>query len=135
MATNPTANYGTDIRCFQDADPFWSTVTGVDLVRQDAFHRITTDDVLGPDGVAWGRDVRKLLGAPARDLPAQQAVFQEVLLRDPRIQSATVTLTATSRGGVADVQFVAECTTALGPFELVLSVQELTTATIDAQGQ
>lgn len=133
MAANPASYYGTDIRCMTDADPFLSAATGLEIVRQDAFHRITTDDVLGPGGVAWGRDIRRLLGAPARDLPAQQASFEEVLQRDQRIQRATVTLTATARNGIADVTFEAECITALGPFSLILSVQELTNGTITGQ--
>lgn len=133
MATNPASYYGTDIRCVTDADAFLSAATGLDILRQDAIHRITTDDVLGPGGVAWGRDIRRLLGAPARDLPAQQAAFQEVLERDPRIQRATVTITATTRGGVADLLFEADCLTAEGSFELILSVQDLTNGKITGQ--
>lgn len=134
MAVNPATSYGTDVRCVIDADAFFTAATGLDILRQDLIHRLTTDDVLGPGGVAWGRDIRRLLGAPARDLPALQAVFEEVLQRDPRVQRATVTLTATTRTGLADVRFEAVCVTALGPFDLILSVLDLTNGTITGQG-
>lgn len=85
------------------------------------------DDVLGPDGVGWGKDVRRLLGMPARELAAQQPVFATVLLKDPRIQSADVTIAATVTNGMADVRFAALCTSALGPFDVVInSVASLT---------
>lgn len=134
MATNPSANYGTDLACFYDADPFFSGVTGIESVRQDAFHRVTTDDVLGPGGVGWGKDCRRLLGMHTRDLAAQQPIYSNVLLKDERIESADVTITATTnKNGLADVRFEAICVTAFGPFDLVLSILDLTTVTIEGQ--
>ena len=127
MAVNSASTYGTDIRCLYDADAFFSAATGLESVRQDAFHRIMVDDVLGPQGEGWGKDVRRLLGMPARELVAQQPVFATVLLKDPRIQSADVTIAATITNGMADVRFAASCTSALGPFDVVIdSVASLT---------
>lgn len=134
MAINEPSAYGTDIRCVTDADAFWSAVTGVDVVYQDAYHRITTDDVIGPGGVGWGRDVRRLLGASARDLAGLAPVYAQVLQRDERIQSAAVTITATRRGAFSDVRFEAICYTAAGPFSLIIpSILDLTAETIEGQ--
>jgi hypothetical protein len=135
MAQNPPANYGLDIACVTDANPFWSTAVGLPVVEQDAYHRVTNDDVLGPGGVGWGRDVRRLLGARTSTLAAEQVMFAQVLQRDQRIQSATVAITPTRRAdGLADVRFVAVCVTAVGSFDLVIpSILDLTAGTIEAQ--
>lgn len=135
MAANEPEAYGVDIRCFTDADPFWSTATGLESVRQDAYHRITTDDVVGPGGVGWGYDCRRLLGMPAGQLPAQQALIRAALLRDERISEADVTITTTTRtGGQVDVVLTIRCVTAAGPFDFVVSVLDLTSETIERQG-
>lgn len=135
MAINTPSSYGTDIACVDDADAFWSTVTGLPVVYQDAYHRVTTDDVLGPGGVGWGRDVRHLLGARTGTLEAERTRYAAILQRDERIQSATVTITATRRaGGMADVRFEAVCVTANGPFTLVIpSILDLTAGIIEGQ--
>lgn len=134
MAINLPSDYGTDIACQNDADPFWSTVTGIGSVQQDAYHRVTTDDILGPGGVGWGRDCRRLLGMPTSQLPAEQVAFGQTLQKDDRIQTATVAIVATTRNGVADVAFTAVCVTAQGPFDLVIpSILDLTAGTIEAQ--
>lgn len=129
MSENAPNLYGRDIRCVRDADDLFSEVEGIDVVFQDALHRITTDDILGGDEgiiVGWGYDVRRLVGMPASKLGAQQPIVAEVLTRDPRIQSADVTLTATTTNGLADVLLRANCLTALGPFSIVRKVSELT---------
>lgn len=134
MATNPAANYGTDLRGAFDSDDLFTAVTGIESVEQDAFHRITTDDVVGPGGVGWGYNVIRLLGMPARDIPAQQAVYAEVLQRDERILSAAVTITATTVRGLTTVSFRAVCLTAQGPFTLIIQdINDLTSATIEGQ--
>lgn len=135
MAKNAPSSYGKDIRCYTDADALFSTVTGVDLVKQDAFHRITTDSVLGPGGDGWGFDCRRLLGMSTRVLAGMQPFLSEVLQRDDRIQSADVTLAATTTRGLADVIIKAACVTEEGPFELVMSVQDLTAGILEARGQ
>ena len=55
MARNEPSTYGTDVACFDDADGLFSAVTGIGSVIQDAYHRITTDDILGPGG-KFGED-------------------------------------------------------------------------------
>jgi hypothetical protein len=131
MAINAPLAYGRDIACLFDADDVWTEATGVDVVRQDALHRLLTDDVLGDDGtgsfrkVGWGFDVRQLLGKSDSDLAAFQPVISEVLQRDARVLTADVTLTATVTDGLADVVLDVKATTDQGPFSLVRSIQAL----------
>lgn len=126
MATNPASYYGRDVACVLDADELFTEAVGIDVVRQDAIHRITTDDVLGDDGtgslmvVGWGFDCRRLLGLSTLKLTAHQPILAEVLTRDQRVQQADVTLTPVRTNGLADVALFARCVTALGPFEIVI---------------
>jgi hypothetical protein len=132
MATNPAADYGRDIRCVTDADEQFSDATGLDVLYQDLVHRVTCDDVLGPDGDGWGRDCRRLLGMKTTELKKEEAIYAEVLTRDPRVSTATVKLTPiTSSKGLADVLFDASGTSSLGPWRFVKPVSELTLADLE----
>lgn len=134
MATNPAIAYGRDVRCVSDADELWTEITGTDVVYQDALHRITTDDVLGPGGDGWGFDVRRLLGIPTSKLAAYQPVIVEVLQRDQRIASAEVKLTPTTTNGVVDVRIEVACTTTVGTsFTFIRNVSTITTDTFEQQ--
>lgn len=135
MARNVPSAYGTDIACTRDADALFSSVTGLDVVKQAALHRLTADSVLGPGGDGWGYDCRRLAGAPASKLQGLQPVLSEVLQRDDRILAADVKITATTTRGLADVRIEATCLTAEGPFDLVLNISDLTSATIEEQAE
>lgn len=126
MATNPATYYGLDLACVSDADELFSDAVGVDIVRQDAIHRLTTDSVLGPNGDDWGYDCRKLLGMKSDELPRMQPTIIEVLTRDDRIETADVTLESANNNGMHDVVITVQCETALGPFEFTKFVTELT---------
>lgn len=134
MAINPAIAYGRDIACGTDADELWSSATGVAVVRQAAYHRLTNDDVIGPGGDGWGYDVRRLLGAKSSIVATISPVLSEVLQRDPRIETADIQVRAVRlASGLDDVSVRVRCTTAAGPFDLVLSARDLTTATIEGQ--
>lgn len=135
MASNPAADYGTDLACVYDAGDDFGTVTGLDLVRQDAIHRLLTDSVLGPedDAADWGFDVRRLLGAPNASTSTIGPTLSEVLTRDPRILTADVTVDVDDGGLGLTVS--ATCTTALGPFDLVLPISAVTGDLITTQGR
>lgn len=135
MSINKPSAYGVDIACVRDADPLFTSATGLALVQQDAFHRVTSDSVLGPGGDGWGRDARRLLGQTARQLALEQAIFAEVLQYDQRILSADVKITAIVTKGLADVRFAATCITDEGPFDLIFNVSQLTSAKIEEQAQ
>jgi hypothetical protein len=133
VARNTASAYGRSLRCISDADPLFSSVEGLDLVKQDAIHRLANDSVLGPGGDGWGYDCMQLVGLPDSDLAARQPFIAEVLKQDPRIEEAEVALTTVRAGPVADVRIAAICYTAEGPFELVKSVLELSAADIEGQ--
>lgn len=131
MASNPAEYYGTDIACVADADELFSEVTGLDVVVQDAIHRITTDHILGPNGIDWGYDCRKLLGGTDRDLRLAQPIITEVLTRDDRVETADVSLTSMSRNGIVDAELTVTLYTAYGPFTFTRLISELTTTELE----
>lgn len=139
MAQNEPAAYGKDIRAVRDADSLFSSVEGIDVVYQDAIHRLTTDDILGDDGsggfviAGWGYDCRRLLGLTTSRLKAHQPILAEVLTRDPRLESAEVVLTPVRTNGLEDVELRARCVTALGPFSIVKRISELVAADLVGQ--
>jgi len=134
MAANQALDYGLDIAGIADADELWSETSGLPLVIQDAVHRITIDDVLGPDGQGWGFDVRRLVGSKAADLNKYGPILSEVLTRDDRIQTADVTLTETrTAAGQADLLISIHCETAFGPFDLTKPVSQLTENYLEGQ--
>ncbi len=135
MARNPASSYGIDIACMRDADSLFTSATGLDVVKQAAFHRVTTESVLGPGGSGWGFDCRRLLGMPASKLSTMQPTISEVLQRDDRILGADVSLTQTTTRGLADVRLKATCITAEGPFDLIMNVLDLTVGDLERQGQ
>jgi len=131
MATNPETYYGLDLACVSDADEMFSEAVGLDVVFQDAIHRLTCDSVLGPDGDDWGYDCRRLLGAKDSELALLQPTLVEVLTRDDRVDGADVALTSVLTNGLRDVQISATLYTALGPFSFTKSVTELTTSDLE----
>lgn len=139
MSLNAPELYGRDVRCMNDADALFTEAQGLEVVRQDVFHRLTQDDILGDDGsgslrvVGWGFDVRRLLGADARTLAQVQPRLVEVVLRDQRIDFAEVELTPIVRNGLADVRLVVLGQTALGPFSLIKNISEITAADLVGQ--
>lgn len=128
MSRNEPAAYGRDVRSLNDADALFSEVEGIDVTVQDALHRLTVDNILGGEGVivGWGFDVRRLIGMTRGELASHQPILNEVLLRDDRIESATITLEQTQNDGLDDVQIDISCTTALGPFSLTRNVSAIT---------
>lgn len=128
MARNPRKAYGKSLRCWDDATNDFATTTGIEVVAQAAYHRITNEVVLGPGGADYGEDVRKWAGMDAAKLARRGPVLSEVLQRDPRIDSADVRVEPTNiKGTLWSARITMVCTTALGPFRRVFSLQQVTT--------
>jgi hypothetical protein len=104
MATD----YGVDLACFDDAPtPLFPTVTGLDLVEQDVYHRITNDSVIGwtiaddgspaldPDAENYGKDARRCLGQATTEASAAALgpQFSAAIQRSGRIEFADVAVT------------------------------------------
>lgn len=135
-ANDPTA-YGRDVRCFDDADALWSEVTGLGVIAQDVYHRLTNDSVLGstdeepnPDAENWGFDVQKLAGMSIDDLASLPPIISAAVQRDPRIATCDVSYQSkrTVGGRFYNVILTVVCTTALGTFRLVLGINDVTVA-------
>lgn len=135
MAVNAQTEYGFDIATpgrANDADELFTEAVGLDIVRQDTIHLLLSDDFLGPGGDGLGFDCRRLIGMSDTVLVGLQPVLENVLERDDRILSASVTLTAVKNpGGANDVLIDVTCATAAGPFTLTKTVGELTSADLD----
>ena len=125
MARNAPAAYGRSLRVWDDATDDFAVVTGLPVVSQAAYHRLTNDTVLGPGGEEFGIDVRKWAGMDPALLARRGPMLAEVLTRDPRIETADVRITPTRVAGTiwtATIEIV--CNTALGPFRRVFRLSD-----------
>lgn len=135
MAINPPSFYGRDFAGINDVDALLSTETGLPCVVKDVIHRFLTPSVLGPGGDDWGRDCRTLLGLGDSQLQSQQPLYSEVAQRDPRVQTADVSITSRRLGsGLRDVEMAMRLETDFGPFDGVFSVTELSNAYFESLG-
>lgn len=130
-----TIDFGTDLYCdpvTEDADALFSTITGVPLVAQDLRHRLQVDSVLGPDGEFDFIDIRRLAGSTAGTASAYKARIKRCALKDQRIATADVIVTeSASSHGLVTLTITVACTTALGPFRLVFTLDPtIPTATL-----
>lgn len=132
MATNSAAAYGRDLKCFDDADAIFSSVQGIAVVAQSAYHRLTNDTVLGKGGADWGFNVIRLCGMSMARLAGQQPLISAALQKDPRIRTAEVSLQPIPAGaGLWRVILTVTCITALGPFTLILGINDATVAILE----
>jgi hypothetical protein len=112
-----------DLACLDDFDPYFSVVKGAAVIRQDTYHRLTTG-LIAPDR-EFGEDVRRLVGSNPTDAAAARLgpVLVAVIQRDERIETATVNVTLVDLGaGLRSYRIDIHCTTAAGPFDLVLAI-------------
>lgn len=132
MAANDALAYGVDVASVVDADALFTEAVGLDVVKQDAIHRLSTDNILGPDGEGWGYNTVRLLGMPDTQLAGMSPILSEVLLRDERIDTADVAVQPFDNGdGTRSVRILVECDTALGPFSFVKAIGNLTLADLE----
>lgn len=118
-----TTNFGLDLSSADDIDET-RTVTGVELVGQDAMWRLQTppnQGILEADAPDQGLDLLGLLGtieseSEAATLPAR---IRAELTKDDRIQSVEVAIARTEEGPAVGYDIDIRCETAEGPFKLV----------------
>ena len=139
--------FGYDTWLRQDIDPSGRAASGVELVTNAIYHRITCERLLligSPDDdgdgfVEYGEDVRKWPGeVTSQDLANAKAPrLALVIQRDPRIDRASVNVTieVQPRGAKYDLRITIECrTTTQLPIRLVVNVNAVT-VDILAQGK
>ena len=116
-------NFGLDMSSADEIDET-RTVTGVELVAQDAIWRLKTPrgmGILEEDAPNYGIDLLGMLGsveteADAASLPGR---IESTLTDDDRILSASVEVIRTVNGAAIEYDITIRCTTAEGPFALV----------------
>jgi hypothetical protein len=90
---------GYDVKIGADLDPSGRSAAGHELVADAILHRLEQDQLLltgAPDDqIDFGVDVRRWIGEATTDdaIAAKVPQLEEVVRRDPRIASATVTIT------------------------------------------
>jgi len=119
------SNYGADVFSADDVDET-RTVTGVELVAQDAYWRLKTPDGQGileadaPEG--YGFDLEGAIGAleSESDAAALPDKIRSELKKDDRILTVeTETSRTIASNGAVEYDITIRCETAEGPFELV----------------
>lgn len=124
------SDLGIDLYCLDDLDEAGRTVSGVDAVRQAAYHRITTRALVDDDD--YGIDVRELLGNGLTDaaIANLENSVRDAVSKDPRVTPDTLDVVVSSSGvgasGDTSITIEISAETEDGPFELVVSVNELT---------
>jgi phage baseplate assembly protein W len=99
-------DYGTDISCAQDLDPYFGTVTGAEGVAQALARRLQTP--LGGllTDPTYGFDLRALLNSSftRADVLALQSSIESQCLLDERVDSVGVDVSLPVLNGAATVQ-------------------------------
>lgn len=138
MGATPVTDFGTDTSCLTGLRT-GRLASGVQLVAEAIYRRLSTPRGMlrgGDDEANYGIDLADMIGQVST--PSQVAALpgqiQSEVKKDERVQEVTVTATAAT-GSAGDVTWAIsiECTTALGPFSLVLSVNAVTVELLNLQ--
>lgn len=119
------ANYGIDISCVYDVDPTCREVSGNLVLGQACARRLITPRGTLIDDPNYGYDLRQLINddLSQRDIANLSTNITQELLKDERVLAADVKITVTSAGNAI---VIVQITGADGPFQLVLSVNDVT---------
>jgi hypothetical protein len=119
-----TSNFGYDLSSRDDVDET-RTVTGVELVAEDAIWRLQTPHEMGilvADAPDYGFDLLEALGSAEIDGSFETLGdrIRAELTKDERILGVETTLARTLvAGGAVEYDIKIKCETAEGPFSLV----------------
>lgn len=133
---NPADPLGFDVWVREDIDPSGRSASGVELVENAIYHRLTTDQLFlvgSPDDgyVEYGEDVRKWVGevVDQESANAKAPQLAIVLQRDPRISPASIAVSIDARLAGEKYAFTISITcrtTSELPIALVLGVNAVT---------
>jgi len=119
-----TTNFGLDLSSVDDVDET-RTVTGVELVAEDALWRLKTphsQGIFAADDPEYGLDLEAEIGKSddPSDAAALPDKIRSELTKDDRILTVDTTISRTEQSnGAVDYDIAIHCETAEGPFELV----------------
>lgn len=119
--SQPPEDFGVDLDCTDDLDPMFGLVSGLRVVAQAVYRRLSTPRGMLIDAPDYGFDVRSLLhrGMTPEERAAIPGMIRAEVVKDERIQSAEVQLTDVLP---ESFRLVVRCQTAEGPFRLTLHV-------------
>lgn len=126
-ATSP--NFGTDVSTVPDLWADMRVTSGTRLVSECVYNRYRTPRGSLKDDLNCGYDLSQLLDDDINtsDLGSITAKVQAEAVKDERVQSCAANVTLDASG---DLTVTIACTTALGPFSLVLGVSSVTGVTL-----
>ena len=127
---DPTVDYGYDTSC-TDSLRTGRFSTGVRLVAEAIYRRLITPRGAlrgGDDEANYGFDLVGKLGhtVSASEIAALPGQVESEILKDERIESAEVSVSSVTKGPSVSWTIAVSATTALGQFQLVLSVNDVT---------
>ena len=138
MAT-PVVDLGKELSCTTSIRT-GRFVTGARLVAEAAYRRITTPRGMlrgGEEEANYGIDILGMLGSVASTSQARaaEARIRSELTKDERITKVEVGVVRTVAGPATTFTVTIRATTDVGPFDLVLSVNEVTTAILNIKAE
>lgn len=128
---------GLDTYCLDSLEP-GRMATGVDLVAQRCYHRLITPRGRlrgGEEEADFGMDLAGFIGSTEDSalksmLPVR---VQNELLKDPTVDSVKVIANRTESGGRISWDLTVKVQSAVGPFDLILAVDDLTVELIEVR--
>ena len=118
---NDSTDFGTDIALLTDLAPVWGLTTGLTNLACALVRRLSTPRGTLFYDLDYGFDVTALLNASLgpNDIASIRSGIGSELRKDPRVQSAAVTLVFTAASKTLQIAITVQ--TASGPFDLVLA--------------
>lgn len=117
----PPEGFGVDLACADDLDPMMSNVSGLRLLAEAVYRRLSTPRGMVLDAPDYGFDVRSLLhkGMTAAERAAIPGLVRAEVLKDERIERAEAELRDVTPDSF---RLSLRCFTAEGPFRMTLHV-------------
>lgn len=116
-----TTDFGTDLDCADDLREMMTLTSGLRLVAQAVYRRLSTPRGMVIDAPGYGYDLRALLhkGQTPTARTAIPGLVRAEVLKDERIDNAEVQVVALAHDAL---QLAIICHTAAGSFRLTLDV-------------
>jgi len=129
-----TIDYGTDIHTpdAMDLDPLFTFVSGLPALGEAFARRLVTARGSLDGDALYGYDVRQHMNDDAPDVAAIAAAVTDELSKDERVEGVRSAVTFDELAGVLRITATGYASTT-GPFALVLAIDAVTVAILDAE--